>query len=65
VSTGGGWLDAGGLKMPEVSVCGGGFPKGNTYRLEFEEVEMALWWTLQAENQELKTPFAGVELGPP
>jgi len=51
--------------MPEVSVCGGGFPKGNTYRLEFEEVEMALWWTLQAENQELKTPFAGVELGPP
>lgn len=33
----GGWLEAGGLKMPEVSF--GGFPKGNAYRWKFGEVE--------------------------
>lgn len=51
--------------MPEVSV--GGVPKGNTYRLKYEvrPPRQGPWWTLQAKNQELRTPFvAGVECSP-
>lgn len=45
--------------MPEVSVGGipKSAPKGPSAR--------APWWTLQAENQELKSRFAGVERNPP